>query len=115
MTQENFLLYEGGGVVGLEDGFGLFLESSFVGTLIENPFASTDAPTHKNACERSGFRAYSYELVEEPYTGRMVLKEFKDFDHDDRQHKHSHRDDKEPKSVEQEDIFITVAITVDDL
>jgi len=78
MTQENFLLTEDSGVVGLEDGFGLLLQSSFVGTLIENPFAITDAPTRRNMCERSGFPALPHELVKDEFNDRMVLREFRD-------------------------------------
>jgi len=112
---EDFLLLQDGGFLELEDALGfLLLETSFSGTLIENPFATTDVPTHKNACERSGFRAYPGELIKEPYTDRMILKEFKDTDHDDRQPKHTHRDSR-PMAVEQEDTFISTAITVDDL
>jgi hypothetical protein len=83
-------------------------------TDIVNPWATTEAPTRVDACERSGFRAYPHELIKEPYTDRMVLKEFKDTDHDDRQFKHTHRDSA-PIAVEQEDTFITTPVTVSDL
>ena len=109
LEQENIL---GLRLVTLEDEEGfILLENS---STIENQFATIKAETRVNACERSGFRAYPGELIKEPYTDRMILKEFKDFDHDDRQPKHTHRDSR-PMAVEQEDTFISTAITQDDL
>ena len=104
-----------GGVVILEGGEGyLVLEAD---SSIDNPFTTLNAPTRVEACERSGFRALPHELVKEPYTDRMVLKEFKDIDHDDRQNRISNRRSR-PRKVEArtEDInFVSTSTAPEDL
>jgi len=113
-----FLVYEDDGVVVLENGLGyLLLEAPDVGTDIQNSGATIIAPTRVEACERSGFRALPHELTKEPYTERMVLKEFRDYDHDDRQNRISNRRSR-PKKVEtrkEDENFISTAVTQDDL
>ena len=112
LEQENVL---GLKLVTLEDEEGyILLENS---SSIENQWTTTKVETRVNQCERSGFRALPNELIKEPYTDRMVLREFKDFDHDDRQNRISNRRSR-PVRVEtrNEDInFISTSTAPEDL
>jgi len=81
-------------------------------TAIEN--ANADSVTANSViCSKSGFRAKPGELIKDPYSGEMVLPEFAD--------KHYRegtvRSMKPYRSIrpEQDDRFISVAITTDDL
>ena len=109
------LLLENREFVYLEDDLGILLLEGVPS--IDNPWATIKVPTRVNQCERSGFRALPNELIKEPYTDRMVLREFKDFDHDDRQNRISNRRSR-PVRVEtrNEDInFISTSTAPEDL
>ena len=111
----DYLLQEDGLKLFLEDGLGfLLLETSEFnpGVSIENVGATTGT-SHYLICTKSGFRAKPGELIKDPYSGEMVLPEFAD--------KHYRegtvRSMKPHLSIrpEQDDRFISVAITTDDL
>ena len=64
-------------------------------------------------CSRSGFKVRPGELIKDPYSGEMVLPEFADRDY----REGTVRSMKPYRSIrpEQDDRFISVAITTDDL
>ena len=73
----DFLSYEFGGEIGLENGHSIFvLESAVFGTAVENANSTTSVPTNNEICARSGFRARVGKLIQEEYTKEWVLPKF---------------------------------------
>ena len=83
-------------------------------TDITNDTATTRSLSGNTICDVSGFKAYPGELVQDPYTKLWVLPRFKN---DPQREPRAFRSTsgQGPKRAEQDDIFITATVTVDDL
>ena len=108
-------LEDGTGVIALEGTLAVPYADLLLIELEEtlNVAAERTPVNHYVICSRSGFKVRPGALIKDPYSGEMVLPEFADRDY----REGTVRSMKPYRSIrpEQDDRFISVAITTDDL
>ena len=88
--------------------------STFKVDEIENLDAETNTHTNYEICPRSGRKAYPGEMIRDKYTLEFVLKRYSDTAQQEPR-SFSSTSGTGPQRAETDDIFITVAVTIDDL
>ena len=115
------LLEDGSGNILLENDTGLdafpdkvLLEAAASGASLANAIAQTDSQNRYNVCQFSGFRALPGGLVKSGY-GEKVLPKYAEPRHmQERVRVHAESLEGSPRN-EAPDVFITTAVTIDDL
>ena len=115
MGLANPLLLQDGNYLTLQSGDALFLQSVDKGVTIENLGATTDVPVNYEIDQRSGFRYKPGILIKEDYTGLWVHPDNSEIRHPQTRVRSRPEHQKGALNPEQEDNFISTAITQDDL